>query len=76
MCFRSCLGFDSVLIQGGRQLGDGIPYQRGEADAVDRELAQRFQSTYVHRLIVVITGIPDPDSIEGSNAIGLGVASK
>ena len=42
---------------------------------MDRELAERFQSPYAHRLIVVIKGLPDPDSIEGSNAIGLVVNS-
>ena len=47
----------------------------GEAEAVDRELAERFHSPYVHRLIVVIKGLPDPDSVEGSNAIGLVVNS-
>ncbi|MGA9673218.1 MAG: MMPL family transporter [Terracidiphilus sp.] len=43
----------------------------GEAEAVDRELAQRFQSPYANRLIVAIKGLPDPDSVEGSNALGL-----
>jgi RND superfamily putative drug exporter len=41
----------------------------GEAEAVDRELAQRFQSPYAHRLIAVIKGLPDPESVEGTNAL-------
>ena len=55
----------------GGRLETAFHIKGGEADAVDHELAQRFKSPYVHRLIVVITGIPDPDSIEGSNAVGL-----
>ena len=47
----------------------------GEAETVDRELAERFQSPYAHRLIFVLKGLPDPDSIEGSNAVGLVVNS-
>jgi RND superfamily putative drug exporter len=43
----------------------------GEAEAVDRELAQRFGSPYAHRFIGVIKGLPDPDSSEGSEALGL-----
>src|ERR1700733_5821431 len=31
----------------------------GESDKVDVELAQRFQSPYAHRLILVISGVPD-----------------
>ncbi|MGO8776989.1 MAG: MMPL family transporter [Terracidiphilus sp.] len=38
---------------------------------MDRELAHRFQSPYAHRLIAVINGLPDPESVEGTNAIGL-----
>jgi len=64
-----------ILIPFSYKAGDRLETEfhirGGEAEAVDRELAQRFQSPYAHRLIVVITGIPDPDSVEGSNAIGL-----
>src|SRR5215469_5606568 len=37
---------------------------------VDLELAQRFQSPYAHRLVVVISGIPDPDSAKSADALG------
>src|ERR1019366_4767117 len=37
---------------------------------VDLELAQRFQSPYAHRLVLVISGIPDPDSAKGADALG------
>lgn len=43
--------------------------QGGEAEAVDRELAQRFQSPYAHRLIAVVRGLSDPESVEGTNAL-------
>ena len=42
----------------------------GESEKVNLELAQRFQSPYAHRLIVVISGIPDPDSAESADALG------
>jgi len=43
----------------------------GEAEAVDLELAHRFHSPYARRLVAVITGLPDPKSLEGSNVIDL-----
>lgn len=44
-------------------------YQGGESEEVDLELAQRFQSPYAHRLVLVISGIPDPDSAKGADAL-------
>src|SRR5271154_4333000 len=41
-----------------------------ESEKVDNELAQRFQSPYAHRLVLVISGIPDPDSAKGADALG------
>jgi putative drug exporter of the RND superfamily len=41
----------------------------GESEKVDAELAQRFQSPYAHRLVLVISGIPDPDSAESADAL-------
>ena len=41
----------------------------GESEKVDRELAQRFQSPYAHRLVLVISGIPDPDSAKSADAL-------
>ena len=55
----------------GSRLETAIHIKGGEAEAVDRELAHRFQSPYAHRLIAVINGLPDPESVEGTNAIGL-----
>jgi putative drug exporter of the RND superfamily len=55
----------------GDRLETASHIKGGEAEAVDRELSNRFQSPYAHRLIAVIKGLPDPESVEGSNAIGL-----
>src|SRR5579862_7632149 len=54
-----------------RHLETGVHIKGGESQKVDLELAQRFQSPYAHRLVLVITGIPDPDSAKGADALGL-----
>jgi RND superfamily putative drug exporter len=51
------------------RLETALHIKGGEAEAVDRELAQRFQSPYAHRLIAVVKGLPDPESVEGTNAL-------
>jgi putative drug exporter of the RND superfamily len=53
-----------------RRLETTVHIKGGESEIVDRELAQRFQSPYAHRLILVISGIPDPDSAKGADALG------
>ena len=53
-----------------RRLETAVHIKGGESEAVDRELAQRFQSPYAHRLVLVISGIPDPDSAKGADALG------
>jgi putative drug exporter of the RND superfamily len=64
-----------ILIPFSYRAGSGLEtashIKGGEAEAVDRELADRFQSPYAHRLIAVIKGLPDPESVAGSNAIGV-----
>src|SRR5271169_4846713 len=52
-----------------RRLDTAVHIKGGESEKVDLELAQRFQSPYAHRLILVISGIPDPDSAENSDAL-------
>jgi putative drug exporter of the RND superfamily len=54
-----------------RRLETAAHIKGGESEKVDRELAQRFHSPYAHRLVVVITGMPDPDSARGAEALGL-----
>ncbi len=53
-----------------RRLETAVHIKGGESEKVDRELAQRFQSPYANRVVLVISGIPDPDSAEGADALG------
>ena len=53
-----------------RRLETVVHIKGGESEKVDLELAQRFQSPYAHRLVLVISGIPDPDSAQGADALG------
>src|ERR1700692_2040264 len=53
-----------------RRLETTVHIKGGESEIVDLELAQRFQSPYAHRLVLVISGIPDPDSAKGADALG------
>jgi RND superfamily putative drug exporter len=52
-----------------RRLETVVHIKGGESEKVDLELAQRFQSPYAHRLVLVISGIPDPDSAKGADAL-------
>src|SRR6201993_5278781 len=53
-----------------RRLETVVHIKGGESEKVDLELAQRFQSPYAHRLVLVISGMPDPDSAKGADALG------
>ena len=53
-----------------RRLETAVHIKNGESEQVDRELAQRFQSPYGRRLVLVISGIPDPDSAKAADALG------
>jgi RND superfamily putative drug exporter len=53
-----------------RRLETAVHIKGGESEKVDLEIAQRFQSPFAHRLILVISGIPDPDSAKGADALG------
>jgi putative drug exporter of the RND superfamily len=53
-----------------RRLETAAHIKGGESEQVDLELAQRFQSPYAHRLVLVISGIPNPDSAESADAMG------
>ena len=52
-----------------RRLETTVHIKGAESEKVDQELSQRFQSPYAHRLVLVISGIPDPDSAEGADAL-------
>jgi RND superfamily putative drug exporter len=53
-----------------RRLETAVHIKGGESEKVDLELAQRFQSPYAHRLVLVISGVPDIDSANGADALG------
>ena len=53
-----------------RRLETAVHIKDGESEKVDLELAQRFQSPYAHRLVLVISGIPNIDSAKGADALG------
>src|SRR5271154_7063169 len=53
-----------------RRLETAVHIKGGESEKVDVELAQRFQSPYAHRLVLVISGMPDPGSAKGADALG------
>jgi putative drug exporter of the RND superfamily len=52
-----------------RRLETTVHIKGAESGKVDQELAQRFQSSYAQRLVLVITGISDPDSAESADAM-------
>jgi RND superfamily putative drug exporter len=51
------------------RLETAVHIRGGEAEAVDHELTERFQSPYAHRLVVVIQGLPDADSPGGEEIL-------
>jgi hypothetical protein len=52
-----------------RRLETAVRIKGAESRKVDLELAERFQSPYTHPLVLVISGIPDPDSAESADAL-------
>ena len=53
-----------------RRLETVVHIKGGESEKVDLEIAQRFRSPFAHRLILVISGIPDADSAKGADVLG------
>ena len=53
-----------------RRLETAVHIKGGESEKVDLELAQRFHSPYAHRLVLVISGVPDIDSAKGADVLG------
>src|SRR3974390_1190145 len=51
-----------------RRLETAAHIKDGESERVALELEQRFQAPYGQRLVVVISGIPDPDSAKSADA--------
>jgi putative drug exporter of the RND superfamily len=78
---RAMLGFVMALallpfsFKVERRLETAVHIKGGESEQVDRELAQRFQSPYAHRLVLVISSMPDPDSPKAADALGFMTSS-
>jgi RND superfamily putative drug exporter len=53
-----------------RRLETAVHIKGGESESVGQELAERFQSPYAHRVVLVINGLPDADSAKGADALG------
>jgi len=68
--FVMALGLMPFSYKVERRLETAAHIKGGESEKVDKELAQRFQSPYAHRLVVAISGIPNPDSAESADALG------
>src|SRR6516165_6255318 len=52
-----------------RRLETAAHIKGGESEKVNLELAERFRSPYAQRLVLVIRGIPDPDSAKSAEAL-------
>ena len=68
--FVMALGLLPFSFNVERRLETSVHIKGGESEQVDQELAQRFQSPYAHRVILVISGLADPDSPQGADALG------
>jgi RND superfamily putative drug exporter len=53
-----------------QRLETSVHITGAESQRVDLELAQRFESPYADRLILVISGLPNADSAEAADALG------
>src|SRR5258705_4331028 len=57
-----------------RHLETATRVEGSEAESVRQELASRFRSPFVDRVVVVIQGLPPADSEEGEQALATIVA--
>ena len=53
-----------------RHLETAARVEASEAETVQQELASRFHSPFVDRVVLVIQGLPAADSVEGEQALG------
>ena len=54
-----------------RHLETATRVEGSEAESVARELASRFRSPFVDRVVLVIQGLPPADSEEGEQALAI-----
>ncbi|MEP6995105.1 MAG: MMPL family transporter [Acidobacteriota bacterium] len=59
----------------GSRLKAGVRLEGSPAASVDADLARRFHSRFVHRIVLVISGAPDPELPEGRAALSEIVAA-
>src|SRR5258708_29856325 len=57
-----------------RHLETATRVEGSEAESVRQELASRFRSPFVDRVVLVIQGLPPADSEEGEQALAIIVA--
>ena len=69
----------AVLVPEARSVGSrlevGVRMEESPAATVDRDLASRFHSRFVHRVVLVINGLPEPETPEGRAALEVVVAA-
>ena len=69
----------AVLVPEARSVGSrlevGVRMEESPAATVDRDLASRFHSRFVHRVVLVISGVADPATPEGRTALAEIVAA-
>jgi putative drug exporter of the RND superfamily len=58
-----------------RHLETAARIEGGQAESVARQLAWRFRSPFVDRVVLAVQGLPAPDSEEGANVLGAWVLS-
>jgi RND superfamily putative drug exporter len=67
--FVLALGLAPFSYKVEHHLETAVHIEGGEAEAVENELAERFQSPYAHRLVVVIQGLPDADPASSAEVL-------
>jgi putative drug exporter of the RND superfamily len=58
-----------------RHLETAARIEGGQAESVARQLASRFRSPFADRVVLVVQGLPAPDSEEGANVLRAQVLS-
>jgi putative drug exporter of the RND superfamily len=66
-CLTLALVVQSFHVQG--RLETAARVEGSEAERVDRQLAEQFNSPFVHRAVLVMQGLPSADSPDGKKAL-------
>jgi putative drug exporter of the RND superfamily len=65
----AALGLAPSAFHAERHLETAARVEGGEAEYVAQQLSSRFHSPFVDRVVLVVQGLPAPDSEEGANAL-------